>query len=236
MKERPPLSKTELKKMFLKTLYEIMCGKGKLSGYSHEINFIVSDLINECYDVELTVEEMEQTHVAIQELKNQGLIVKDIVQSDEAFWVPTQKGIDLVIKNQDIDVYALRLEEVLKNQDLLGVCLSAFNEDDYETAIFKAYRFVEEKVREKAQLGAEDVGTKLMNKAFNTTKGKLAIPTCVVTAEQEGVQSLFRGAISFFKNPSSHRTVDYTDRQVAIQIIAFAELLLDILSKSELRS
>ena len=75
-----------------------------------------------------------------------------------------------------------------------------------------------------------------MNKAFNPTSGKLVVPTCAVSAEQEGVQSLFRGAISFFKNPSSHRTVDYNDRQVAIQIIAFAELLLDILSKAELRS
>jgi hypothetical protein len=147
LKERPPLSKTELKKMFLKTLYEILCGKGKMSAYSHNINFIVSDLINEHYDIELTVEEMEQTHVAIQELKNQGLIVKDITQSSEAFWVLTTKGIELVVKMQDVDVCALRLEEVLKNQDLLDVCLSVFNEDDYETAIFKAYRFVEEKVR-----------------------------------------------------------------------------------------
>lgn len=233
MKERPPLSKAELKKMFLKTLYEILCGKGKMSGYSHDINFIVSNLINENYDIELTVEEMEQIHVAIQELKNQGLIVKDITQSDEAFWVPTKKGIDLVVRMQDIDVYALRLEEVLKNQDLLDVCLSVFNEDDYETAIFKAYRFVEEKVREKAQLDADDIGTDLMSKAFNPKSGKLVVPTCVVTAEQEGVHSLFRGAISFFKNPSSHRTVDYNDRQVAIQVIAFAELLLDILAKTE---
>jgi len=234
MKERPPLSKTELKKMFLKVLDETL--NGSLNEYSWNINLIVTTLINKYYDIELTHEEIDNTYVAIQELKNQGLIVRDSYQSEEAFWVLTKKGKDIVDKNQDVDVYALRLEEVLKNQDLLDVCLSAFNEDDYETAIFKAYRFVEEKVREKAQLGAEDVGTKLMNKAFNITKGKLAIPTCAVTAEQEGVQSLFRGAISFFKNPSSHRTVDYNDRQVAIQIIAFAELLLDILSKTDLRS
>jgi uncharacterized protein (TIGR02391 family) len=235
MKERPPLSKAELKKMFLKTLYKVLCGEGEMSRYSHDINFIVSNLINMNYDIELTVDEMELTHVAIQELKNQGLIVKDIVQSNEAFWVLTEKGVDIVINNQDIDVYALRLEEVLKNPDLVDVCLSTFNEGDFETAIFKAYRFVEEKVREKAQLGAEDIGVTLMNKAFNPKSGKLVVPICAVTAEQEGVHSLFRGAISFFKNPSSHRTVDYNDRQVAIQIIAFAELLLDILSKTELR-
>ena len=100
---------------------------------------------------------------------------------------------------------------------------------------FKAYRFVEEKVREKAQLEAKDIGLDLMNKAFKPSSGKLIVTTCAVPAEQEGVQSLFRGAISFFKNPSSHRTVDYKDRQIAIQVIAFAELLSDILSKTELR-
>jgi uncharacterized protein (TIGR02391 family) len=74
-----------------------------------------------------------------------------------------------------------------------------------------------------------------MNKAFNPKSGKLVVPTCAVAAEQEGVQSLFRGAISFFKNPSSHRTVDYNDRHIAVQVIAFAELLLDILSQTKLK-
>ena len=63
----------------------------------------------------------------------------------------------------------------------------------------------------------------MINEAFNPTTRKLVATTCEVMAEQEGVQNLFRGTMSFFKNPSSHRTVDYNDRQVAIQVIAFAE-------------
>jgi uncharacterized protein (TIGR02391 family) len=233
MKERPTLSKAELKKMFLKVLYETLYGS--MDEYSSNIDYIVSSLMNLHYEIELTDKEIELTYVAIQELKNQGILVKDSYQSDDSYQVLTQKGKEIVEKMQDPDAYALRLEEVLKNQDLLNVCLDVFNEGDYETAIFKAYRFVEEKVREKAQLEARDIGIDLMNKAFKPSNGKLIVTTCAVPAEQEGVQSLFRGAISFFKNPLSHRTVDYNDRQVARQVIAFAELLLDILSKTELR-
>ncbi len=75
-----------------------------------------------------------------------------------------------------------------------------------------------------------------MNKAFNPATGKLIITTCAVGAEQEGIQSLFRGAISEFKNPSSHRTVDYDDRHIALQTITFAELLTGLLSKAILRT
>jgi uncharacterized protein (TIGR02391 family) len=138
--------------------------------------------------------------------------------------------------NQDPSLYNLRLQDVIKNAGLLAVCLDNFNEDDYEIAIFKAFRFVEEKVREKAHLEARDIGVDLMTKAFSPSTGKLAMSTCAVTAEQEGVLSLFRGAISLFKNPSSHRTVDYTNRQLAIQTIAFAELLLDILSTATVKT
>ena len=123
----------------------------------------------------------------------------------------------------------------MRNQDLLDVCLDTFNEGDDEIAIFKAFRFVEEQVRAKSGASAGDLGVALMTKAFNPSNGLLTVPTCAVPSEQEGIMSLFRGAISEFKNPSSHRTVDYNNRIIAIQTIAFAELLLDILSKATLR-
>jgi len=53
--------------------------------------------------------------------------------------------------------------------------------------------------------------------------------------EQEGVYNLFKGAIAFFKNPSSHRTINYDNKLVAIEIIALAELLLQILSTAQPR-
>jgi len=234
MGQRASLTKPELKKMFLQILYEIKYGTMK--GNSWRVDSIIPYLMNEHFHIKMTEAEIQLTYETIQELKTTGLIVKDSTQQEDVCQVLTEKGKAIAEKNQDPDVYALRLEEVLRNQNLLDVCLDTFNEGDYEIAIFKAFRFVEEQVRAKSGLSAGDIGVDLMTKAFNPTKGVLVVPTCAVSAEQEGIMSLFRGAISEFKNPSSHRTVDYGNRIVAIQKIAFAELLLDILSKATLRS
>lgn len=233
MCQRVPLSKAELKRMFLKVLYQVQYGT--MRGHSSGTDSIVPHWMNKFFNIELSKTEIQLTHEAIQELKTAGLIVKDSTQFDDVFQVLTSNGKEIVEKMSDPDAFALRPEQVLKNKDLLLVVVDAFNEGDYEIAVFKAFRFVEEKVREKTGLSAKDIGVDLMNKAFNPATGKLVVPSCAVPAEQEGIQSLFRGAISEFKNPSSHRTVDYSNRHVALQTIVFAELLLDILSKATLR-
>ncbi len=233
MGERRPLSKPELKKMFLRVIYE--CLYGKMRGHSNGVDSILPHWMNEFYEIKLTENEIQLTYEAVQELKNSGLIVRDYTQRDEVFQILTAKGKEIAEKQQDPDIFALRLEEVLKNQDLLFRCLGPFNDGDYELAVFKAFRFVEESVRAKAGLSAEDVGVALMSKALSPSSGKFSIPACAVPAEQEGVYSLFRGAISFFKNPSSHRTINYENRLVAIQAIVVAELLLNILSTAQLK-
>ena len=234
MGEKAPFSKTELKKMFLRVLYE--CLYGKLQGYNPGIDSIVPQWMNEYFKMDMTSQEIQLAHEAIQELKNSGLIVQDSTQHDNGFQILTTKGKEIVEKQQDPDIYALRLEEVIKNQDLLFQCLGPFNDGDYEHAVFKAFKFVEEAVRTIAGLSAADIGVDLMSKAFSPSGGRLIIPACALSAEQEGVHSLFRGAIAFFKNPSSHRTVNYENRLVAIQTIVVAELLLSILSTAQLKS
>jgi len=43
--------------------------------------------------------------------------------------------------------------------------------------------------------------------------------------------NLFTGAIGLFKNPSSHRRVDFTDPTEAAEIVLLADLLLRLLGK-----
>jgi hypothetical protein len=44
---------------------------------------------------------------------------------------------------------------------------------------------------------------------------------------------LFKGAIGLFKNPSSHRQVDFSDATEAAEIVLLADLLLRLLDKIE---
>lgn len=227
-------SKQELKKMFLRVLYEIRFGK--LKDYVSGVDAIVPHYINEYFNVKLTQEEIQLAHEGIQELKNAGLIVRDSTQRSDVFQVLTQKGKEIAEKQLDPDVHDLRLEEIIKDSELLSRCVDPFNDGRYEEAIFVAYKLVEETVRHKAGLTNADIGVDLMSKAFNPESGKLTVPSCTLPQEQQGVHALFRGAIAFFKNPSSHRTVNYENRLMAIKIITFAEMLLNIASTSKVRT
>jgi uncharacterized protein (TIGR02391 family) len=227
------LSKNQLKKMFLKVLYEVQYGS--MQRHSWGIDNIVPYLMNEYWKMKMTEEDIKKTYEAIQESKASGLIVRDPSQGSDNFQVLTDKGKEIVEKQKDPDIHGVQLEQIIWNPTLLEKCLDSFRDDRYEDAIFSAYKLVEEEVRNKAGLGPEDVGEPLMTKALHPKTGKLIIPSCKVLHEQEGVYNLFKGAIAFFKNPSSHRTVNYNDRIIAMEIIAFADLLLQILSTAQLR-
>jgi uncharacterized protein (TIGR02391 family) len=49
------------------------------------------------------------------------------------------------------------------------------------------------------------------------------------------MMELFKGAIGMFKNPTSHRPVDYDDPTLASEVILFADLLLRLLDRIEER-
>jgi uncharacterized protein (TIGR02391 family) len=52
-------------------------------------------------------------------------------------------------------------------------------------------------------------------------------------AEQQGTMALFWGALAVFKNPSSHRQVDFDDPTLASEVILLADLLMRILDRIE---
>lgn len=53
--------------------------------------------------------------------------------------------------------------------------------------------------------------------------------------EQVAAMNLFSGAIGLFKNPASHRPVDYDDPVLAGEIVLLADLLLRLLDQVEAR-
>jgi uncharacterized protein (TIGR02391 family) len=49
--------------------------------------------------------------------------------------------------------------------------------------------------------------------------------------EKEAMSSLFASALGVFKNPSSHRTVNYDDPLLAAEAVLLADLLLRLLAR-----
>lgn len=98
---------------------------------------------------------------------------------------------------------------------------------DFAVAVFRAFRAVEEAVRDACGFRAEDVGTDLVRRAFHAENGpltKLDDPL----AEREALAHLFAGAIGSYKNPHSHRTVAINDSRDAQEMAMLASHLLRI--------
>jgi uncharacterized protein (TIGR02391 family) len=106
---------------------------------------------------------------------------------------------------------------------------------EFELAAFAAMRQVEIRVRHLGKYGDEQIGVGLMAAAFSPKgPGPLADPAAEL-GEQEAMMALYRGAIGTFKNPSSHRAVDYDDPILAAEVVLLADLLLRLLDRVEAR-
>ena len=117
------------------------------------------------------------------------------------------------------------IEARVRQQFLLG---------EYELAAFAALRQVEIRVRELAGAPESSIGVKLMQAAFKPDGGPLADQN-LDDGERAATMALFWGAIGVFKNPPSHRQVDYQDPTQAAEVVLLADLLLRLLDEVETR-
>lgn len=122
---------------------------------------------------------------------------------------------------------AERLDVAL--HDRLARVKSQFLLGEYELAAFAAMREVEIRVRELAGADSSLIGVKLMRTAFGDG-GKLANPN-LDPGERVGRMELFAGAIGTFKNPPSHRQVNYNDATEASEVVLLADLLMRLLDR-----
>lgn len=109
-----------------------------------------------------------------------------------------------------------------------------FGLGDYETAAFSAMKAVEVRVRQLAGVADSVLGVSLMRSAFKKDGGPL-VDEQADPGEQVATMELFAGAIGTFKNPASHRTVDYDDPGEAAEVVLLADLLMRLLDRVEQR-
>jgi uncharacterized protein (TIGR02391 family) len=112
--------------------------------------------------------------------------------------------------------------------------LPLFLRGDYDTAVFRAFKEVEVRVRTRRGLGKELVGRILMKRAFGPTGPLTTIDGH--PADQDALRELFCGAISFCKNPSSHREVQFESPREVIDLLFFANQLLRIVGRLAVRA
>ncbi len=150
------------------------------------------------------------------------------ITSSEAIFI-TQQGREALAtglarlraaERLDVDLHPA-LAATIRRQFLLG---------EYELAAFAAMRQVEIQTRELAGASDSDIGRPLMQRAFEPN-GPLADPD-QDAGERVATMDLFKGAIGVFKNPSSHRLVDYSDPTLASEVVLFADLLLGVLDQT----
>ncbi len=119
----------------------------------------------------------------------------------------------------DVDLHP-RLASRVPRQFLSG---------EFEAAGFLAMREVEIVVRDLSDAAESDYGVELMRQAFKPG-GALADPS-LHASEQEAMMALFWGAIGLFKNPTSHREIEFGSPTEAAEVILFADLLLRLLDR-----
>jgi uncharacterized protein (TIGR02391 family) len=138
----------------------------------------------------------------------------------------TRKG-KRILESQDFNTY--QKSYLLPSESLDPILARkvkpAFIRGDYDTAIFQAFKEIEVRVRTKAGYENNRIGVKLMRDAFSPKNGPLT-DNEADEGEKVATMELFAGAVGKFKNPSSHRDVEYTDPNEVADIIRFANHLL----------
>ena len=127
------------------------------------------------------------------------------------------------------------IKNLLDNENLWSACKSSFENGDYWDACSHAFRHLETKIRERAELSANDIGTDLVNKAFAPNTGILKIPSCATRSEEEGFHAINRGVVLFHRNAKGHREGS-VDKKNAAKIICYVDYILEILKTAQKRT
>jgi uncharacterized protein (TIGR02391 family) len=149
-----------------------------------------------------------------------------LIATDNDAYLISRRGRKLKGR-QDLEAY--RKSNILPKASLHPVIADRvwpnFLRGEYETAVFQAFKEVEDAVRTAGGFQPTDIGTDVIGKAFEPNSGPLTDPG-LPEAERKAMLALFAGAVALFRNPSGpqHRTL--TDPNQAAEMISFASLLM----------
>lgn len=150
------------------------------------------------------------------------------LKTDEEVYFPTKHGVQF--KEEQFQSLMGRwtlVPSLLFHPLILKKAYPAMKKEEYDMAVFKAFKIVEMKVRELSGLSNEIIGVDLMRKAFATEDGPLTDKS-TSRSEREALSHLFSGSIGCYKNPHSHREVQLSFNE-AFEMLLLSSHLLNVL-------
>ncbi|GAF72345.1 unnamed protein product [marine sediment metagenome] len=168
-----------------------------------------------------------ETHIDIRQFQ------RGYDEEDEEKFFPTKKGFRFLESEfrRVVKKYAL-MPETYVHPLIVKKSFSLLNNGHFESAVLQAFKIIETRIREKISADPEDVGVKLIRKAFNPENGPLT-DYDLPKAEREAFGNYIAGAFGYYKNPCSHRDIDM-DFISAFDRIVVASDLLKVIEKSKI--
>jgi uncharacterized protein (TIGR02391 family) len=153
---------------------------------------------------------------------------------EEQFY-PTKTGFRFLENefNRVIKAYAL-LPKTYVHMDIIKKCFPLLEKGEFDSAVLKAFKLIETNIRRKIKAKPEEIGIRLIRKAFDPNSGTLTnyeLPA----AEREAFAHYIAGAFGYYKNPCSHRDIELNFISTFERIVV-ASNLLKIIDESKVNT
>lgn len=154
-------------------------------------------------------------------------------EGEEKFF-PTKKGFRFPERefNRVIKEYTL-LPSTYVHPKIIEKSFPLLQSGEFESAVLQAFKIIETNIREKISVDPEEIGVKLIRRAFNPENGDLT-DYKLPKSEREAFSNYIAGAFGYYKNPCSHRDIEM-DYISAFERIVVASDLLKIIDKAEIK-
>jgi len=153
-------------------------------------------------------------------------------KGEEEFY-PTKKGFRFLESefHRVIKEYVL-MPETYVHPMVVKKSFPLLKNGQLESAVLQAFKAIETSIRKRISADPEDVGLKLIRKAFNPENGPLTNYN-LPKAEREAFCNYIAGAFGYYKNPCSHRDVEMDFISAFVRIVVASDLL-KVIEKSKI--
>ena len=142
-------------------------------------------------------------------------------------------GVSDNIKPSEIVLY----NEVVTNKSLKKKTEKLFKDGHHARSVEEAYKLLDNLVKKRAGLAEDEItGAKLMQHVFSANNPLLKLNAGISTSEKDeqlGYMMIFSGCMTGIRNPRAHETEWEDTEQHALQLLIFANHLIERALKAE---